>query len=155
MTTWILVADSGRGRLFSTELPEDDWQLEHEFAHPESREPGRAGRTTAPLGRTHNAGKQPGTQSAFEPHTPLETAERERFAAELSAFVDQGRVGQRFDSLVLVAPPQFLGKLRSALSPQAGRMVAATVDKDLSQLKAEELRARLNEDVCPGTARGR
>ena len=55
MTTWILVTDAGRGRLFSTELPEDNWKVVDEFAHPASRQPARAERTTAPYGRTHQS----------------------------------------------------------------------------------------------------
>ena len=38
MTTWILVSDMSRARLFASELRELEWTLVEEFEHPEGRE---------------------------------------------------------------------------------------------------------------------
>jgi protein required for attachment to host cells len=150
MTTWILVTDAGRGRLFSTELPEDDWKVVEEFEHPASREPARLGRTTAPYGRTHQGVAHGGIQSAFEPHTSSDVVEHDHFAGELGKFLEKARVDHKFDALALVAPPQFLGLLKKMLPDQSAKLLKATVDKDLTQLKTAEIRERLVNLVFPG-----
>lgn len=149
MTTWILVTDAGRGRLFSTELPEDHWKVVDEFVHPASREPARTERTTAPYGRTHQGTGNQGIQSAFEPHTEPEAVEHEHFALELGKFLEKARENRKFDALALVAPPQFLGLLRKTLHVQTTKLLKTAVDKDLTSLDAAELRKRLVDSVFP------
>lgn len=150
MVTWILVTDTASGRLFSTELPEDMWTLVQAFQHPESREPARDSRTTAPYGRTHQGAGHGGVQSAFEPHTsPLEI-EHGHFAAELGKFLEKARVENKFDELVLVAAPHFLGQLKNALPAQTLKRLKTTIDKDLNQLKPAEIRERVVELIFPG-----
>lgn len=151
MTTWILVTDAGRGRLFSTELPEDDWKVVEEFEHPASREPARSERTTAPYGRTHQGVDRGTIQSAFEPHTSSDNVEHDHFAAELGKFFEKARIDHKFDALALVAPPQFLGLLKKTLPDQSLKLLKATLDKDLTQLKTSEIRERLVDLVFPGS----
>jgi protein required for attachment to host cells len=155
MTTWILVTDAGRGRLFSTELPEDAWKVVDEFEHPASREPARSERTTGPYGRTHQGAGHVGIQSAFEPHTSSDVVEHEHFADELGKFLEKARVEHRFDDLALAAPPQFLGLLKKSLSAQSSKLLKATIDKDLTQLKTAEIRERLVDLVFPGSVKAK
>jgi protein required for attachment to host cells len=49
------------------------------------------------------------------------------FAREVGRYLDKARIAQRFDRLVLVAPPKFLGALRKERH------------KDLSWLNAREI----------------
>ncbi len=52
MTTWILVSDASRAKLFTTELREHDWKLVEEFDHPEGRETSSQIRPTSPPGKS-------------------------------------------------------------------------------------------------------
>jgi protein required for attachment to host cells len=150
MTAWILVTDSSRAKLFTTELAEQPWNLVEEFEHPEGRERSREIRPSSPPGRMLQSKTKGGRRSAMEPrHTPKE-AEAERFAQELAGYLEAAIAKRGFDALVLVAPPHFLGVLQDALGDQTAKCVRATVDKDLSMLSAADARERLLGAVFPG-----
>jgi protein required for attachment to host cells len=149
MTAWILVSDASRANLFSAELREDDWSLVKAFEHPEGREMSREIEDTSPPGRGQQGEAQGGRRTAFEPRAWPKEAEVQRFAQQLSAYLETAIAKRSFDYLVLVAPPHFLGKLRGALGRQAAKHVRATIDKDLSTLDATELRQRLVDAVFP------
>ena len=149
MTTWILVSDASRGKLFSAELREDDWSLVKEFEHPEGRERSSEIKPSSPPGRTHQS-KVAGTQrTALDPHTSPKEVETERFAQQLADFLEKAIAKREFDYLVLVAPPHFLGTLHGTLGRQAAKHLRTTVNKDLSMFQAADLRKRLVDTVFP------
>lgn len=61
------------------------------------------------------------------------------FAREVGRYLDKARIAQRFDRLVLVAPPKFLGALRKELHKEVEKLVAEELPKDLSWLNAREI----------------
>jgi protein required for attachment to host cells len=65
--------------------------------------------------------------------------EVEKFARRVGDYLDKARLEQRYGSLVLVAPPKFLGVLRKELSKEVGKLVAEEMPKDLSWLSAREI----------------
>jgi protein required for attachment to host cells len=149
MTTWILVSDASRARLYSTELRENDWMLVEEFEHPEGRQLSSEIRPTSPPGRTQQSTAKGARHTAMEPQTTPKEAEADRFAQQLSEYLEKGTAGRQFDYLVLVAPPHFLGRLHGSLGRQAARLLRATVNKDLSMFGAADLKDRLADDVFP------
>jgi protein required for attachment to host cells len=149
MTTWILVSDASRARLFSTELREDGWSLVAQFEHPESRQLSSEIRPSSPPGRTQQSTARGARHTAMEPQTTPKEAEADRFAQHLADYLEKSTAGRRFDYLVLVAPPHFLGRLHGSLGRQAAKHVRTTVNKDLSMFTAAELRERLVDDVFP------
>ena len=68
-----------------------------------------------------------------------------RFAREVANHLEQGRVGNRFDRLVVVAEPHFLGLLRKATKPALEQMITLEIDKDLSKATEQEIREHLPE----------
>lgn len=60
-----------------------------------------------------------------------EDPEEERFARDLSEQLEKARHEGRFDNLVLIAPPNFLGALRHHLSKDCLAAVVKSIDKDL------------------------
>lgn len=148
MTAWILVSDASRAKLFSAELREDDWSLVEEFEHPEGREMDRD-IGSSPPGRTHQSKVAGAQRTAMDPHTSPKEVEAERFAQLLGNYFEEATAKRQFDYLVLVAPPQFLGKLHGTLGKQAAKHLRATVNKDLSMLEAADLRQRLVDTVFP------
>jgi protein required for attachment to host cells len=67
------------------------------------------------------------------------------FAKRIAARLEEGRVSSQVDKLVLIAPPKFLGHLRSSLSTAAAGLVALTLDKELTQLPVDKLAGHLPE----------
>jgi protein required for attachment to host cells len=149
MTVWILVSDASRAHLYSAELRDDEWSLVESFEHPEGRELSSEIEATSPPGRGQQGSAQGGRRTALQPRTWPKEAELQRFAQRLSAHLEEAIARRQFDSLVLVAPPHFLGALKDSLGQQTAKHVRATIDKDLSTLGAIDLRQRLVDAVFP------
>jgi len=148
VTTWILVCDTSRAKLFSTAKREDDWTLIKDFEHPEGREFSQDIRPSGPPGRMQKS-KGVGTRSSMEPHTWPKEAEAKRFAELLAHHLDEALGKNAFEALVLAAPPHFLGTLHGTLAKQTAKHLKATVDKDLVMLDVADIRQRLIDAAFP------
>ena len=149
MSAWILVSDASKANLYGAELPESPWSRIETFEHPEGREMSREIEATSPPGRGQQGAAQGGRRTAFEPRTSPKEVELQRFARQLSTYLEAAVARHSFESLVLVAPPHFLGTLNGALGRQTAKRVQATIDKDLTMFDAPELRQRLVDAVFP------
>lgn len=146
--TWVLVADRARARLF-------EWL-------PPSPQPGEASRPVlmeladiaAPEGRLRprdiEADRLPSTHAPFgpgshaiEPRTQPQDRQRARFARELCDLLEDNRLAGRFESLVLVASPRFLGALNSAMDRPLRRCVATQVARELVEADQARLMAAI------------
>lgn len=145
--TWVLVADAAGARVLRALAGKPAFELVSEETHEEGRaKPGelvsdRPGRS---LDSTHAGGRH-----AMEPDTDLRRAELQRFVRRLAAMLDTAAGAGRFDELVLVAPPRFLGELRAALPERAAGRVRREIDKDLAHLGEAELQRRLADLLGP------
>lgn len=141
---WVVVADAARARFFRLAMPEKQlepiWEQEMIGVHAQSRDIGsdRPGRTFDSAGMGRHAKEPPTDPARFE---------KDRFAHDVAAKLDEERKANAFDSVVLVAPPQFLGDLRAHLSAPLATLVAAEVNKDLSKLKPAEIVGHLDEVI--------
>ncbi|OGT83622.1 MAG: hypothetical protein A3H91_14055 [Gammaproteobacteria bacterium RIFCSPLOWO2_02_FULL_61_13] len=141
MQTWVIVADSSRARIFAragktTELVEIE-----DLVHPESRSlshnltSDRPGRTFDSRGHTRHA-KQP-------KHSPHEIAVDD-FARDLVRRLERGRKNGKFQQLVLVAGPRFMGRIHQHLSPATAALVKREVHKNLVHRSEKTIRAHLD-----------
>ena len=145
---WILVADAARARFFASGgevdgiRAVDDSELENTDLLRHTRDAGsdRPGRSYESVG---------GARHAQEPRIDLHRQEKERFARKIADFIATSARSDRFDELILVAPPQLLGELRDALDQQAASRVMREVAKDLMKLPARQLAAQLRSLVRP------
>jgi protein required for attachment to host cells len=149
MTTWILVGDASRIRIFATAIRDDAWSLVKEFEHLEGRQLSSELQPSSPPGRVQQGKAAGARHTALEPATSPKEAEAERFAHQLSEFLEEATASRSFDHLVLVAPPHFLGVLHAKLGRQTARLLQATLNKDLVRLQPAELRERLLDQVYP------
>lgn len=138
--TWILVAESSRAIVFATEGPDGVLTEVEALAHPE-------GRLHARDLVTDYAGKDGGSVGQ-SPHVLAEKVGPHKqevidFAHLLAKHLEAGRVHGKFDRLVLVAPPAFLGELRNCLGKELMALVSRQVDKNLVHQPAEVLRQYL------------
>lgn len=141
LATWILIADSSRGRLYEQPAKGKPWSLLEQYQHPASRV-SEGGLTTDQPGRMHGSATG-GARSAMESKTSPKEVEFERFAHQLTKVLQDGHGQQSYAQLVLVAPPHFLGLLRKGLSAAVSKMIVATLDRDYQHLSELEVRKQL------------
>lgn len=132
--TLILVGD-GEKAMFLRNRGDEDFPnlvVERLFEHenPPTREQGtdQPGRLNDALGR----------RSAVE-NTDWHRVEKERFAKEIADRLYKAAHTGQFRHLVVVAPPQVLGNLRSGFHPEVKSRVLAEVDKTLTQHPVYEI----------------
>ena len=139
---WVRVADAARARLFQVEQPQQTLSAALGRELIGSNLPSREIGSDRP-GRTFDSGGE-GRHAKEPPTDPARHAQAE-FAREVVRLLDEERESRSFERLIVVAPPQFLGDLRAAMSQQLREAVSAEVAKDLSKLPLHELQDHLRE----------
>lgn len=138
MTTWILVADESRARLFKVQAKESQLEEIEDIVHPEGRMQGREiARDRLP--RTQES--VGGARHAIEPHTSVSDKASLEFARELAERLEHGRVDHAYDELVLVAAPRFLGLLRATIGHEVSKLLVKSIDKGITQSTPEHIRS--------------
>ncbi len=79
----------------------------------------------------------------MEPTTQPHEVEVERFALQIAKLLEARLAENAYERLALVAPPHFLGTLRSALSANLAKHVVLSLDKDYTSLEPAELAERV------------
>ncbi len=144
-TTWIVTADSSRARILQVAGRERLVEVE-DFLNPEGRLHNRE-ITTDANPRLHG----PGGLGAREEPSAVEHAV-EMFSKRLGNYLEKARTDHRYDRLVLVAPPKFLGVMRKELGKEVEKLVADELGKDLSWFNARDLQLYLS-GYAKGSAR--
>lgn len=142
MTTWILVADQARARLFESQIADGALAELADYAHPEALEkPSEVGYQAPP--RVHESASS--TRHAITPHTAPRDKVALEFAHGLSEVLDRGRVENHYDRLILVAPPRFLGQLKGVLDEQVRKLVVRTVGRNITRASIQDISAELDD----------
>jgi protein required for attachment to host cells len=77
-----------------------------------------------------------------DPDSPVRRDKRE-FAHLVADYLSEAAKHDKYERLILAAPPQFLGDLRAALSAKARKRVAGEIAKDITKESDAELLARM------------
>jgi protein required for attachment to host cells len=145
--TWILVAHQAGARVFENRGPGNGIELVDEIEHPQGRERDGKIDTDRP-GRSFRKNSSDPRRAAMSrsesPHERVVAG----FARSLAQRLQQGRVHNQFQRLVLVAPPRFLGLLRSSLDGPTEQLVIGSLDKDLARAEEVELIEHIGEVVA-------
>ena len=139
--TLILVAD-GEKALFLRNKGDADFPnlvVEGKERH-ENPPTGEQG--TARPGKTMN---DQGRHTAME-QVDWHRLEKDRFATELASMLFQQLGKQKFDQLVIAAPPHALGELRKHMHKSVADRIIGEVHKDLTQLPVYEIEAHLKKE---------
>ena len=146
LTTWIVVADGSRARIFSYRSDEPKLAIVREFDDPRARKPSR---DLVSSGPGHNQESANAAHHAIEPkHDPHAQAER-AFLRKVAESIEAAASSKAFDRLAIAAPPRALGVLRQVLAPAIRGKLVAEVAKDLTKTPIAELPAHL-ADVLRG-----
>lgn len=147
-STWILVADNSRARIFTVERPRGPLIEVSSHDNPDARKHERDLVSDKP-GREADPGGH--GRSAFEaPSAKAESAER--FARELASLLEKGHERGDYKRLYLIAAPHFLGSLREILPTGARRCVEQEVPKDVVHASPEKIRKQLPERLAVSLA---
>ena len=137
---WVVVASSTRCRIFAQHKHSGPLLQIEELDHPEGRMHGRELASDRP-GRSFDSEGQ-GRHAMGQPVDPHEQ-ERIRFAKTVATRIDEARKQDRFDRLVLVAEPRFLGHLRQGLSPATRQRLTTELQKNLADADPGSIREAL------------
>ena len=140
--TWIIVADSGKARIFAVPNAVSPLKEIETMINPAARQGGRELASDRP-GRSFDSGGH-GRHAMAMSVDPKEH-ELNEFAREVSDRIETGRVGGDFKKLILVAAPHFLGALRKNLKSASQKTIVAEVDKNVARLSPEQIRKSLPE----------
>ncbi len=136
---WVVVANSSYAKIYKAENNDKLTEL-CELKHPESRLHDRDLVSSKP-GRTYaSVGAR---RSSIEPHTSPKEQEVSAFAKQICHFLESAKEKEHLTRIYLTASPTFLGVLRQNLTPSISQMVSGQVDRDMTHLKAEEIRVHL------------
>jgi len=144
-TTWIVAADESRAKVLQVTDQQERLTEIQNLENPSGRLQDREMQTDAePRFNGHGGVGKPGTASTGGPPSDSERQgavehSARTFAKEVGRYLDKARIEHRYDQLVLVAPPKFLGALRKELHKEVEKLVADELPKDLSWLNAREL----------------
>jgi protein required for attachment to host cells len=138
---WVLVADGSRARILRKDEGNrkqlrtiEGMTFSHELPKTSEVVRDRLPRTFESVGDTRH-----GVATEVDPHRE----EKRKFAGELADALDAELVKKSFDRLVIVAPAQMLGDLRSALTPAVRARTATEVVLDLTKVPDAEIASHL------------
>lgn len=133
---YVVVADVSRARVFTFDSKTRQLEELKGLTHPQSRLQERELDADKP-GR--HAGGVSGSRHSVNPRDESVRHEAEVFARELGKWLETEHQAGRFDHLVLVCPPRFLGELRSHLSARCTEALVKTVNKDLVRARPADI----------------
>jgi len=131
--TWIVAADSSRARFLQVAGRERLIEVAS-LLNPEARMDDRDLITDA-----HPRFRGTGGPGSDREETSAQEHATDLFAKRVGNYLEKARTDHRYDELVLVAPPKFLGMLRRSLDKEVAKRVVDELPKDLSWLNEREL----------------
>lgn len=140
MSTWILVADASRARVFASEHSNQPLVEMSDILNPDGRlHESEMTTDTDTRGRAPNGAGSHGLGDA----PPVKEELMHRFAQQLCAQLEHASQQGKFGRLYMVAPPHFLGILRKHRSQELDRSVVGDIAKDICTGTATEIRDHL------------
>lgn len=146
-TTWILVADEAIARILvygKARRLEPVEEITDPDAHADNAEMRRDAYGRRAAGGT--SGHAPASVTASAGEDPLHQ-HAEVFARHVAEVIAQAQQHGRFDSLMVVAPPRFLGLLRKAFAKPVSEAIQFELDKDFVHFTNEDIQERLGTNL--------
>lgn len=138
--TWVVVANSSVARMMKYAGPHQPLSEVDTLTHPPSRLHDRDLKSDRPGSAFDRVGS--GRHAETSSVTPTQH-QAELFAVDVAARLREARTHQRFDSLILIAAPAFLGTLREHLDGVTRQQVIREIDKNLVHEPPERIQAQL------------
>ncbi|SRR5581483_8553081 len=139
-TIWIAIADGSRARIVAPRNEGPGFDIVSEMSSAEAHVPSRAISADRP-GRTQESGYS--GRHAIEPRQDPHQERKAAFVRGLASQLNEAAEQERFDELIIFAPPRCLAELRGTLGKGAHKKIKAAVPKDLTKLPLSELHRHL------------
>ena len=139
MTTWVLVADNCRARIFSVDKPSSPLTEIRDLTNPEARLH-EGDLVTDKSGRDRSAGTGGSSLGNGSSHKQESI---ERFAMSVCEELEAARVSDDVHKLYVIAAPAFLGLLRKHQSSHIKQLIVSEMDKNLATQDSSAIRKQL------------
>jgi len=138
--TWVLVANASAACLYINEGPRKGLRKIRDFSHARSRAKLAELITDQP-----GAGRSAGLprRASYQPANDPKQLEADRFAGELNEALETGRKQREYQRLILVAAPQFMGRLKRRFGAPLQRLVTDSFEKDYTKSDPRNLTRKL------------
>lgn len=142
-STWILVADSSRARIFVADTPSTIQEIE-DFTHAEGRLHEQDMTSDLP---GKGAGISGTGRHAYQDQIDPKEQEAINFAKSVANHLDKEHTRNKFERLMIISDPSFLGELRKQLSAQSRNSVCFELDKNITTHSVDDIRKHLPEHL--------
>ena len=132
--TWVVVAESSRAKIFELDKKNSPLKELEGLANTSSRMHEQNLSSSLP-------GRTPGKHKLVS-KTSIKQHESKAFARTISQHLDSARNRGKFNKLILMSPPGFLGYLRKQIGNNM-KHVISEVDKNLVRHKTKDIQAHL------------
>lgn len=106
-----------------------------EISHPENKL--KSGDLTSDRPGHYKAGKS--ARGAYSPHREAKDIEIDNFSREITRELNQERTHNKYDELIVIAPPHMIGLLYQHLNKNVKNLVINKIEKELIFLPDHEL----------------
>ncbi|MCX7099579.1 MAG: host attachment protein [Methylococcales bacterium] len=137
--TWIVVADNTLARFFTVDTESSPLEELSQLTHEKGRLLDNDLTTDIP-GKIRASN---GVGHAFEQATDPKRHEAENFAKQITGSLTEALNANKFEQLVLVAGPAFLGMLRKELPETLSKRVSFSLDKSIASQSPADIRSHL------------
>jgi len=134
--SWVLVADSGRARIFESDQTFKALAEVNDMVNPSARQKDGELTSDAP-GRAFDSGGQ--GRHAMEDKTSTKEQHELFFAEQINDYLELGRTTGKYKALVIIAAPGFLGMLRKTLNHNLIKLVAGEINRNLTQHGVQDI----------------
>ena len=137
--TWILVADSSRARIFKAEKGSSLHEIES-LLHPEARMHEQELTSDLPGKDTDKVGAG---KHSFQDQIEPKQQEVIDFAKRIARYLDDSYSANKFEQLMVIAAPSFLGILRQQFSDEINQRICFELDKNITMHSTDDIRKHL------------
>ena len=148
-STWVVVADSSAARIFRAPSPTGALEEIESYAHSEGRLHENELRTDEPGITSDRVGY---AKHGMEPRVHPKEHDAITFARFINSRIEKGRAQNQVSRLILVAPPEFLGYLRSTMDDDARKIVEHDYNLNVVRMRREEIRRHLPDRLYSNLA---
>jgi protein required for attachment to host cells len=133
---WVAVLNGSKARIFYNNGLSKHIELVKECtsdtAHMRSSELGRD-----KPGRVFESANT--ARHSVEPKTDLHNKDKIQFAQQIASILNQASALGKFNNLILISSPEFLGEIRTKLSKSTYALVIKELKKDLTHLAEKDI----------------
>jgi len=140
-TIWVLVANQAEATIYSAQRLRGPLTPVETLYHPAGRSRAQDLVSDAP-GRVQD--RVGPTRHSMEPDVGIKAEETRRFAHQIVDNLQAGLQHEKFERLILIAAPAFLGMIRKELTTQLVEAVIEEIPKDVVGRDAEQIQAQMS-----------